>query len=369
MKILITGSNGFVAKNLIARLNAEVDCEILAAARSTSDALLCEYTKKCDFVFHLAGVSRTDTEEEFIKGNCGYTERLLDMLRKNGNKAPLMVASSGKISAGTPYGNSKKTMEDIVLSYAEGTGSDVFIYRFCNIFGKWSRPNYNSVVATFCHNIARGLPIDIHNPASVVELVYIDDVIDELLACLHCKVESKKGFCEFPPKFTTNLKDLSELIYSFKRNEASITVDNLCDEYTRKMYSTYFSFLPETALRHCLKMNCDPRGSFTEILKSNGGGQISVNISKPGITKGGHWHGLKCEKFCVVSGSGIICLRSLDGGSTVSYSVSSDKIEIIDIPPGYTHSITNTGESDMATLMWCSESFDSNAPDTWREEV
>jgi len=290
---------------------------------------------------------------------------LLDMLKKHGNNCPVMISSSIQAELDNPYGVSKKAGEDILLEYGRETGTDVLIYRFPNVFGKWCRPNYNSAVATFCHNVAHDLPIQVNDRSVNMTLVYIDDVVKELIAALEGNPNRSGEFCKVPVEHQITLGEIVDLIYSFKESRKNLLVADLSDPFTKKLYSTYLSYLPEDQFSYPLKMNVDERGSFTEFLKSNDRGQVSVNISKPGITKGQHWHHTKNEKFLVVSGKGVIRFRKIDEEKVHEYFVSGEKLEVVDIPVGYTHNIENQGETDMVTVMWVNEVFDPERPDTY----
>ncbi|ABO51535.1 NAD-dependent epimerase/dehydratase [Desulforamulus reducens MI-1] len=369
MKILVTGARGFIGKNLIAELNNQKYTNIIEYTRDTDPALLDAYCQEVDFVFHLAGVNRPQEQSEFMDGNFGFTKTLLDSLKKHGNTCPVLIASSTQAALDNPYGKSKKAGEDLMIAYGQETGARVLIYRFPNVFGKWCRPNYNSAVATFCYNIARDLPITVNDPSVVMHLVYIDDVVEELINALLGRENSDGVFCAVPVVHTITLGEIVDLIYSFKRSREERSVPNMSDEFTRKLYSTYLSYLPKDKFGYPLKMNVDDRGSFTEFIKTPDRGQVSVNISKPGITKGNHWHHSKNEKFLVVSGTGVIRFRKVGSGEVIEYYVSGDKLEVVDIPPGYTHNIENLGDTDMVTIMWANECFDPEKPDTYYLEV
>ncbi len=369
MKILITGAKGFIGKNLVAELKNRKYTDIFEYSRDTDLSLLDEYCKEADFVFHLAGVNRPKEESEFMEGNFGFTSILLNTLRKYNNNCPVMISSSIQAELDNPYGKSKKAGEDLLFNYGKETGAKVLIYRFPNVFGKWCRPNYNSAVATFCHNIAHDLPIKVNDPSVIMNLVYIDDVVNELIDALEGKENKSGDFCEVPIVHRITLGKIVELIYSFKRSREERSIPNMSDEFTKKLYSTYLSYLPENEFGYELKMNVDNRGSFTEFIRTPDRGQVSVNISKPGITKGNHWHHTKNEKFLVVSGKGVIRFRKMDSDKILEYFVSGDKLEVVDIPTGYTHNIENLGDTDMVTIMWVNEPFDPEKPDTYYLEV
>jgi len=369
MKILITGAKGFIGKNLVAELKNRKYVDIFEYDIDTDPSLLDEYCQETDFVFHLAGVNRPKDQSEFMKGNFGFTSILLDTLKKHRNTCPVMISSSIQAVLDNPYGKSKKAGEDLVFNYGRETGAKVLVYRLPNVFGKWCRPNYNSAIATFCHNIAHGLPISVNDPSVVMKLVYIDDVVNELINALEGKENRIGDFCEVPVVYTITLGKIVDLIYSFKKSREERSIPNMSDEFTKKLYSTYLSYLPEDQFSYELKMNVDNRGSFTEFIRTPDRGQVSVNISKPGITKGNHWHHTKNEKFLVVSGKGVIRFRKIDSDEIIEYYVSGDKLEVVDIPPGYTHNIENLGDTDMVTIMWANEPFDPEKPDTYYLEV
>jgi UDP-2-acetamido-2,6-beta-L-arabino-hexul-4-ose reductase len=369
MKMLVTGAKGFIGKNLIAELKNRKYTDIYEYETETELSLLYEYCKDADFVFHLAGVNRPKEQSEFMEENFGFTSTLLDVLKKHGNTCPVMISSSIQAELDNPYGKSKKAGEDLIFDYGKETGAKILIYRFPNVFGKWCRPNYNSVVATFCHNVAHGLPINVNDPSVIMNLVYIDDVVEELINALEDKENRRGDFCVVPVVHTITLGEIVDLIYSFKKSREERSIPNMVDEFTKKLYSTYLSYLPEDKFSYELKMNIDNRGSFTEFIKTPDRGQVSVNISKPGITKGNHWHHTKNEKFLVVSGKGVIRFRKIDSDKVIEYFVSGEKVKVIDIPPGYTHNIENLGDTDMVTIMWANEPFDPEKPDTYYLEV
>jgi len=369
MKILVTGAKGFIGKNLIAEMKNREYEDIFEYDRDTDPSLLDEYCKEADFVFHLAGINRPKELSEFMEGNFGFTFDLLDSLKKHNNTCPVMISSSIQAEFDNPYGESKKAGEDLLFSYGKETGAKVLIYRFPNVFGKWCRPNYNSAVATFCHNVAHDLPIKVNDPSVTMNLVYIDDVVNELINASEGKGNRVNSFFEIPIVHTITLGEIVDLIYSFKNSREDRSVPNMSDEFAKKLYSTYLSYLPEDQFSYDLKMNVDPRGSFTEFIRTPDRGQVSVNISKPGITKGNHWHHTKNEKFLVVSGKGVIRFRKIDSEEVIEYFVSGDKMEVVDIPTGYTHNIENLGDIDMVTIMWANEPFTPEKPDTYYLEV
>lgn len=369
MKILVTGANGFVGKNLIAELKNRGYNEILECTRETTKEQLNEYTKECEFVYHLAGVNRPKDEKEFMEGNFGFTSELLDLLKKNNNKSPILITSSIQAERDNLYGRSKKAGENLLFNYNKETGAKVYVYRLSNLFGKWSKPNYNSVVSTFCYNIARDLDIQINDPEVELILCYIDDVLDDFLRALENNPTKEGEFYVVPVTHKIKLGKLAELIQSFKESRKDLSIPNMDDTFIKKLYSTYLSYLPKDEFSYQLKMNIDNRGSFTEFIRTTERGQVSVNVSKPGITKGNHWHHTKNEKFLVVSGKGLIRFRKIDSDEIIEYKVSGEKFEVVDIPTGYTHSIVNIGDTDMVTIMWANECFDPENPDTYYLEV
>lgn len=369
MKILVTGAKGFIGKNLIAELRNRGYDHIFEYDINTKPEYLDEYCKEANFVFHLAGVNRPKDQSNFMIGNYGLTVTLLETLKKYNNTCPVMVSSSIQAEQNNPYGISKKSMEDLLFEYGNETGVKVLVYRFSNVFGKWCRPNYNSVVATFCHNIAHGLPIQVNDPKKVMNLIYIDDLLDELINALNGHENRVNIFCEVPVCYKITLGEIASLLYSFKKSRDEKTIPDMSDLFTKKLYSTYLSYLPKDKFSYELKMNVDHRGSFTEFIKTPDRGQISINVSKPGITKGNHWHHTKNEKFLVVCGKGAIRFRRIDSNEIVEYFVTGDKLEVVDIPTGYTHNIENLGDTDMITIMWANECYDPEKPDTYYSEV
>lgn len=369
MKILVTGAKGFIGKNLIYELKNKGYTDIFEYDRDTDPKKLEDFSKNADFIFHLAGVNRPKDESEFMEGHFSFTSELLDLLKKYNNNCPILLSSSVQALQDNPYGKSKRAGEDLLFVYGQETGAKILIYRFPNVFGKWSTPNYNSAVVTFCYNIAHDLPIQLNDPSVIMNLVYIDDVVEELINALEGK-ENKRGlFCEVSIVHNITLGEIVDLIYSFKKSREDRFVPNMSDAFIKKLYSTYLSYIPEDKFSYDLKMNTDQRGSFTEFLKTKDRGQISINISKPGITKGNHWHHTKNEKFLVVSGKGVIRFRKVYSKEVLEYFVSGEKMEVVDIPTGYTHNIENLGETDMVTIMWANEPFNPNKPDTYFLEV
>jgi len=369
MKILVTGAKGFIGKNLIVELKNQGYNDILEYDMDTDISLLDIYTKEAEFIFHLAGVNRPVDQAKFMKGNFGFTSTLLESLIGNKNKCPIMLSSSIQAELQNPYGESKKAGEDLLFGYGKEQGVKVLAYRFPNVFGKWCRPNYNSAVATFCNNIANDLPVTVSDPNIIMNLVYIDDVINELIGALSGNEHTKDNYCFVPVTHTASLGKIVELIKSFKETRNDKFIPELSDPFTKKLYSTYLSYLPTDQFSYKLKMNIDQRGSFTEFIKTVDRGQISINVAKPGIVKGNHWHHTKNEKFLVVSGQGVIRFRRIDSTEIIEYTVSGDKLEVVDIPVGYTHNIENIGETDLVTVMWANELLDPNRTDTYFLEV
>lgn len=382
MKVLVTGAKGFIGKNLTTTLNnirtgkdtsfgRLDDLAVYEYDINSSKDSLDSYCADCDYVFHLAGVNRPENQDEFMKGNFGFTSLLLDMLKKHRNTCPVMISSSIQAKLDNPYGKSKKAGEDLLISYGKETGAKIYIYRYPNVFGKWCRPNYNSAVATFCYNIAHDLPIQVNDPSVVMNLVYIDDVIMELINALKGNARTdEEGFYTVPIVHTITLGGIVELLYSFKDSRNTLGIPDMTENgLEKKLYATYLSYLPTNQFGYPLKMNIDDRGSFTEMIRTADRGQFSVNISKPGIVKGEHWHHTKNEKFVVVSGKGLIQFRKIDSDEIIEYHVTGEKLEVVDIPPGYTHNIINEGDNDLITFMWCSECFDSSKPDTYSFKV
>ena len=370
MKILVTGAKGFIGRNLSLTLRQMPDVEVLPYDLG-DDAKLDGYIAECDFVMHLAGVNRPKDPSEFKTGNTVFTEDILDRLAARPNSPPVLLSSSIQAALDNDYGKSKAAAEEAVRAYGNKTGSPVFVYRLANVFGKWARPNYNSAVATWVYNIARDLPIMVRDPAATVTLVYIDDVVKSFVRCLATKDTKSTKIYSVEPSYTRTIGEIVELIKSFHDEPQNLMVPNQADGFTKKLYSTYLAALPEDKFSYPLVMHCDNRGSFTEALHSAERGQVSVNVSKPGIAKGQHWHHTKHEKFLVVSGKGEINFRMADdpNAKVISYKVSGDKLEIVRIPPGYTHNIVNVGDTDMVTLMWANEIFDPANLDTFRLEV
>lgn len=363
--VLVTGAAGFVGKNLIATLELNKDLVVKKFTKNDDLTILSDLVKEADFIFHLAGINRPQNVDEFQTGNTGLTESLVTMLNKHNKKIPLLISSSTQAALDNPYGQSKKKAEDAVFSYGKSSGASVYVYRLPNVFGKWCRPNYNSAVATFCHNISHDLEIQVNDPKVVMNLVYIDDVVNEFIDALNGKVDSKNTFSQVDTTYIVELGEIVRLIRSFKESRINRSIPDMADLFTKKLYSTYLSYLPKDQFSYPLKMNVDPRGSFTEFYKTPERGQISVNVSKPGITKGNHWHHTKNEKFLVVSGQANIQFRKIGTEEIIEYKVSGEKLEVVDIPTGYTHNIINIGAGDLVTMMWANEAYDPERPDTY----
>lgn len=399
MKILVTGAQGFVGKNLCAQLknirDGKARCydelaieEVMEYDIDSTPEQLNEYCSKADFVFNLAGVNRPKDQSEFMAGNFGFASTLLGALRKHGNCCPVMLSSSIQATligryGESDYGKSKLAGEELFFRYGEETGAKVLVYRFPNLFGKWCRPNYNSAVATFCHNIANDLPITVNDRSTVLELLYIDDLVEEMIAALtgnehHCEFDGLKTvlkpegrYCAVPVSHRATLGEIVDLLQSFHSQPQTLLIPQIpTGSFAKKLYSTYLSYLPKEKTAFPLKMNIDQRGSFTELLKTTDCGQVSVNISKPDITKGQHWHNSKWEFFIVVAGHGLILQRKVGTDEVMEFEVSGEKIEAVHMLPGYTHNIINLSDTEnLVTVMWANEAFDPNRPDTYYEEV
>ncbi len=393
MKVLVTGANGFAGKNLCARLKnirdgkcriydgLEIE-EVMEYDIDTPEEKLGEYCKKADFVFNLAGVNRPKDPEEFMKGNFGFASGLLETLEDCGNRCPVMISSSTQAALDNPYGESKRAGEKLLRDYSKRTGAKVLIYRFPNLFGKWCRPNYNSAVATFCNNIANDLPIRVNDESTELNLVYIDDMVEEMIQALMGKehrmvnpegIDSGEEFCFVPVVHNATLGEIVRLLHLFASQPSTLEIPSIPDgSFAKKLYSTFLSYLPEEKMKFPLKMNIDSRGSFTELLKTKDCGQVSVNVSLPGIKKGEHWHDTKWEFFIVVSGKGLIQMRNETDPEkkVLEFEVSGDKIEAVHMLPGYTHNIINLSETEpLVTVMWANELFDPTRPDTYFDPV
>ncbi|BAE03702.1 polysaccharide biosynthesis C-terminal domain-containing protein [Staphylococcus epidermidis] len=369
MKIVITGSNGFVGKNLKEDLKATTNNEILEVNRQTSSEDLKKYLLEADSVLHLAGINRPQREEEFKEGNVDFLSEVLEILKENPKKPDVILSSSIQATNDNPYGNSKRQGEGVLEQFSKENGNKVLIYRLPNLFGKWCKPNYNSVIATFCYKIARDEEIQVNDENVVLHLNYIDDVIKEFKNAIDGRPNIENGELKVPNVYEVKLGTIAKLLYEFKEIANKKSLPNTENSFEKCLYSTYLSYLPEDKFSYPLKMNVDNRGSFTEIFKTMDRGQVSVNISKPGIVKGNHWHHTKNEKFLVVSGTGVIRFRKIGEDEVIEYHVSGEKLEVVDIPVGYTHNIENLGDTDMVTIMWVNEIFDPNNPDTYFLEV
>ena len=383
--ILITGAGGFVGKNLVAELTARGYTSLLCFEKDDTPETLADYCRRAAFVVHLAGINRPKDPSEFYAGNAGLTDVLLSDLETAGNACPVLVTSSIQAALDNDYGKSKKQAEDAIFAHGSRTGAPVYVFRMEGVFGKWCRPNYNSVVATFCHNIAHGLPIQVRDPGYELPLVYIDDVVACILDAMERgeAVRDEEGICRIHPVHRTTLGALAETIQNFARARGgdaarALGTDGLptlavpelaAGSFEKKLYSTYLSYLPEDGFAYDLNMHCDNRGSFTEFLRTPERGQVSVNISRPGIVKGNHWHHTKNEKFLVVKGEGVIRFRQIFSDKVIEYHVSGEKLQVVDIPCGYTHNIENVGEGEMVTVMWANEAFDPEHPDTYPMQV
>lgn len=366
MNVLVTGAMGFIGKNIVEEIHNREYGEVFLYGRENEDQLF-EYCSKAELIIHLLGVNRPQSEEEFVDVNVGFTKELLETLKKFNNKSPIIFTSSIQASLDNPYGKSKAMCEELLINYAEQFNVDVSIFRLPNVFGKWCKPNYNSVVATFCHNISRDLPIKINDRDIVLKLTYIDDVVD---AILKCGFEESTDYARYKEVVSYDIKlgELVEILYGFKQSRKTLIVPKL-EGVVKKLYSTYLSYLEEDNFDYDLTSHVDVRGSFTEFLRFGEYGQVSVNVIKPNIVKGNHWHHTKNEKFLVVKGTGLIRFRKIGTKEIIEYNVSDSKYQVVDIPVGYTHSIENVGNEDMVVIMWANEMFDPEKPDTFFVEV
>lgn len=369
-KVLVTGAKGFIGKNLVLELKNRKTFEIFECDVDTTEEQLAQFAKECEFVFHLAGVNRPQRTEEFMEGNYGFTTKLLEILQKNENRSPILMSSSIQAKLDNDYGKSKKAGEDYILDYGSNNSIATYVFRLPNVYGKWCRPNYNSAIATFCNNIARGLEIKVNDRSTLLTVVYIDDVVNAFIDATDGIVaRDDDGYCKVSIEDKITLGEIVDTLYSFKDSRKTLSVANMNRGVIKKLYSTYLSYLPEDEFAYDLRMNADARGSFTEFLRTDGQGQVSINISKPHIVKGNHWHHTKNEKFLVVKGTGVIRFRKIGTDNVIEYPVSGDKLQVVDIPCGYTHNIENVGDDDMVTVMWANEPFDKDHPDTFYEEV
>ena len=370
MKVLVTGARGFIGKNLCTVLENMEDIELLKYSHDDAPDRLRNIASDIGFVFHLAGVNRPKDEKEFNQGNLGFTETLLGILEKSGNTPGFVFASTIQAKLDNPYGKSKKDAEDAVFSWAKRTGAKAVVYRLPNVFGKWCRPNYNSVVATWCHAVAHGKPLRIDDTEKVLTLVYIDDVVQEFLNALKdVPAIDDEGYGTVQRKYQVKLQYIADALLSFRDSRQNLVLPDFSDDFTRALYGTYLSYLPEEDFSYKLGTRSDDRGWLAEFIKSPAIGQIFVSTTKPGITRGNHWHHTKTEKFLVVKGEATIKFRKIGGERVLEYRVSGDRPEVVDIPTGYTHSITNTGTEELVTLFWANEILNPEKPDTYYSEV
>lgn len=364
MKLLITGAYGFIGKNLMVRLREQGYTELMAYDKDSKYEELLQYARECDFVFHLAGINRPPDDAGFVE-NETFTVMLINALRESVNHAPVLYASSAQAALDNPYGRSKRAAEDLLFAYGQEMKVPVFIYRLPGVFGKWCRPNYNSVVATFCDAAVHGHPLCVNDEQTKLTLAHVDDVVEEMTAALSGHANRNGKFCEVGHTFTITVGNLAERITAFRAGRSHCAVADMADELTVRLYSTYTSYLCEDAFAYPLSVHQDSRGLFAEFLKSHHGGQVSINICKPGISKGNHYHHVKVEKILIVSGEGVLHFQKLVGGPVLDYPVSAEHPAVVDIPPGYIHSVENTGTADMAMVIWSSQIFDPEHPDTY----
>jgi len=368
--VLVTGSNGFIGRNLIVSLEKLQNIKVLKYDIENSIDELRECIKIADFVFHLAGVNRPKEVSEYEQGNKGFTEDVLDIIKQSGKKIPILLASTIQAAMDNLYGLSKKGAEEAVFEYGRQTGAKIYVYRLPNVFGKWCRPNYNSVVATWCYDIPRGLPIQINNPETELNLVYIDDVVDEFVNAMNGRANvGTDGYFFVTRTFKINLQQLADMLYSFKNSRKTLVVPDFEGDFEKFLYATYLSYLPEDDFGYCLEMKHDNRGWLAEFIKSKHFGQIFISRTKPGITRGNHWHHTKAEKFLVIDGEAVVRFRQINDINVIEHRVSGMDLKVLDIPAGYTHSITNTGNKDLLTLFWADEIFNPEKPDTYYLEI
>ena len=365
MKVLITGANGFVGKNLQSHLSLNDDVEVLCYDKDSTLEELNEYTKECDFVFHLAGVNRPKDNSEFMEGNFGFTNTLLDKLRENNNKCPIMISSSIQAELDNDYGKSKKAGEDLIFNYGKENNVNVYVYRFPNLFGKWCRPNYNSVVATWCNNIAHNEEIIVNDENKELTLCYIDDVCKEIMNCLTNNPSKNGDYCYVPVTYTKTLGEISKLLKSFKENDRGIMVPSTGDEFTKKLYATYISYVPLNEMVVDLTEHRDDRGVFCELVRTKECGQVSVSTTNPKVVRGGHYHHTKMERFMVIKGKAQIKFEHVLTHETYEFEVSGDKLQYVTIPVGYQHCINNIGKDELILILWANELFDEKVPDTF----
>ena len=365
MKVLVTGANGFVGKNLRSELSLHEEIEVFCYDKDSTEEELEQYTKECDFVFHLAGVNRPQDPKEFMEGNFGFTSTLLEKLKEHQNKAPIMISSSIQAELDNDYGKSKKAGEDLIFQYGEENAVKVYVYRFPNVFGKWCRPNYNSVIATWCYNVSHNLDIQVNDPSKELTLVYIDDVCEEIVKCLEDNPTREKEYCKVPITYTKTLGEISNLIKSFKENDKGIMVPSTGDEFTKDLYATYISYVPLEEMVVDLVEHRDNRGVFCELIRTKEAGQVSVSTTNPNIVRGGHYHHTKMERFIVIKGKAKIEFEHVLTHEKYEFEVSGDHLQYVTIPVGYQHSINNIGEDELILILWANELFDSNDPDTF----
>lgn len=367
MKVLVTGSNGFIAKNLIEHLKRDENIELYLYSKKDSLDILQAYVKEVDFIFHLAGVNRPQDISEFYEGNSKLTHLIVNVLKSEHKTTPILLSSSIQSNLDNDYGKSKLEAENALIGYSSETGADIYIYRLPNVFGKWSRPNYNSVISTWCHNVANNLGIQVNNKDIKLNLVYVDDVVESFIEKLNNKTEKK--YFEIEQVYKKTLGEIENLLYKFKENRKTLVIPNVGRGFERALYATYLSYLAVDNFSYLLKGHKDDRGTFYEILKTIDSGQFSISTTAPGVMRGNHYHHTKNEKFLVVKGEAVIEFRHIITNEIISYEVSDKKMEIVEMIPGYTHNITNTGNEEMILILWANESFDQNNPDTYFLEV
>lgn len=368
--VLVTGAYGFIGRNLVASLERREDVEVLKIDSKNTLEDLEQYSLKADFIYHLAGINRPVDDGEFMSGNFGYTEHLINILEKNNKATPILISSSIQADLDNLYGKSKLAAEELISAYGDKVGAKTFIYRLPNVFGKWSRPNYNSVVATWCYNISRDIPIQVNNPEAQLNLVYIDDVVESFIDAMdNIALNYTENRYQISRVFEVKLKDLEASLISFKKSRNTLVISDLKSDFERFLYSTYLSYLPEDKFGYDLEMKHDNRGWLAEFIKTEHSGQVFISRTKPGITRGNHWHHTKVEKFLVIEGEAVVKFRQIEGNEVLEYPVNGMSLKVIDIPPGYTHSIVNTGTTDVLTLFWANELFNPDKPDTYFLEV
>lgn len=363
MKVLITGANGFIGKNLRETLTKMPQVKVYNYFKNDSIDVLENYVKEVDFVFHLAGINRPQDKKEFYDGNTNFTKKVIDLIEKYNKNIPILFSSTAQVGNDTDYGKSKEEAENLIVQYSKDNKANCFIYRLPNVFGKWSKPNYNTVIATWCHNITRDMDIQINNPNTLLTLVYIGDVIHSFIEHLYVS-QSKELYCEVKTVYKKTLGEIEQLLYRFRDSRSDLLIPNIAKGFERVLYATYLSFLPKDKFSYKLSGHEDARGTFYEILKTLDSGQLGISTTKPGITRGNHYHNTKNEKFLVIKGEAIIELRDIYSKEVIQYNVKGSELEIVEMIPGYTHNITNTGEEEMVLLIWANENYDPKAPDT-----